>query len=71
MGRKYVGVATAGCYEVTVRAVEESMMKDKKVWRTPEIVTYGTVEGLTQQTNKDFGGVDGLTFQQQNVQWTS
>ena len=47
------------------------MMKAKKVWRTPEIMTYGTVAELTQQTNKNFGGADGLTFQQQSVHWTS
>jgi hypothetical protein len=37
----------------------------------PVVTVYGTLEEITQQTNKDFGGQDGFTFQQQPITWTS
>lgn len=43
----------------------------KKVWGTPQLTIYGAIEKITSATNKDWGGSDGLTFQQQPVQWTS
>lgn len=37
-------------------------MATKKVWQTPKVMTYGTVEELTQQ-DKKYGYTDGFTFQ--------
>jgi hypothetical protein len=40
-------------------------------YEAPALVDLGAFQELTLGTNKDFGGVDGITFQQQPVQWTS
>jgi hypothetical protein len=41
----------------------------KKVYRAPELTVHGSVEEITQSqcTNKEFGGSDGWTFQQQPI----
>ena len=43
----------------------------KRRYTTPQVTVHGTLEQLTKQTNKDLGGSDGFTFQQQPVIWTS
>lgn len=44
--------------------------REKKHYSTPMLKVYGTLEEITKQ-NKDWGGTDGITFQQQPVTWTS
>jgi hypothetical protein len=43
----------------------------KRLYTTPLLTMHGRLEDLTMQTNKDWGGSDGITFQQQPVHWTS
>jgi hypothetical protein len=43
----------------------------KKVYTPPQLTVHGTVAEITRQSNKDYGGQDGITFQQQPVDWTS
>jgi hypothetical protein len=43
----------------------------KTRYTTPQLTAHGRLEELTKQTNKNLGGADGLTFQQQPVHWTS
>ena len=40
-------------------------------YEAPNLTELGTLHELTLQTNKDLGGSDGLTFQQQPITWTS
>jgi len=48
------------------------MEKEKKVYTPPQLTVHGTVAEITMaSTNKDLGGSDGLTFQQQPVHFTS
>lgn len=44
-----------------------------KVWQTPRVSRYGAFAEATAQAacNKDFGGDDGFTFQNQPVVCTS
>jgi hypothetical protein len=42
----------------------------KRPYTTPQVTVHGTLEEITKQ-NKDLGGADGITFQQQPVFWTS
>lgn len=40
----------------------------KKVWESPVLIFYGSVESLTQNcSNKQFGSSDGFTFQGQPI----
>ena len=43
----------------------------KKVYSTPELTVHGSVEEITRATctNKNLGGSDGWTFQNQQIQW--
>jgi hypothetical protein len=43
----------------------------KKVYTPPQLTVHGTVAGITMATNKDLGGNDGITFQNQPIHWTS
>ena len=43
----------------------------KSIYTTPRLTMHGRLEDLTMQTNKNWGGADGLTFQQQPIHWTS
>jgi len=36
--------------------------QSKQAWTTPQLTTHGTVEEITAQQDKKFGGGDGLTF---------
>ena len=45
--------------------------RQKQTYTTPVLTMHGRLEDLTRQTNKDYGGSDGFTFQQQQVNWTS
>jgi hypothetical protein len=40
-------------------------------YEAPSVTELGTLHELTLGTNKDLGGSDGLTFQQQPITWTS
>jgi len=44
--------------------------RGKRLYTTPRVTVHGSLEEITKQ-NKDFGGQDGITFQQQPVVWTS
>jgi hypothetical protein len=55
--------------EATMQSTREN--PQKRPYITPQLSLHGRLEDLTKGTNKDLGGVDGLTFQQQPVQWTS
>lgn len=46
-------------------------VKEKKVYTPPQLTVHGTVEEITLGCNKDFGGSDGFTFQQQTISCTS
>jgi hypothetical protein len=39
----------------------------KRLYTTPQVTVHGTLEELTKQ-DKDLGGSDGFTFQQQPIQ---
>lgn len=43
--------------------------KEKKHYIQPMVREYGTLEEITKQ-NKELGGSDGITFQQQQVHWS-
>jgi hypothetical protein len=40
-------------------------------YSAPSIVELGTLHELTLGSNKDLGGADGITFQNQPITWTS
>jgi hypothetical protein len=40
-------------------------------YEAPALVEIGAFQELTLGSNKDLGGADGITFQNQPVQWTS
>jgi hypothetical protein len=42
--------------------------KDKKVYATPRLTVYGTIQEITTAQNKDLGGSDGFLFQSQPIQ---
>lgn len=44
--------------------------KEKKHYSQPMVREYGTLEEITKQTNKELGGSDGMTFQQQPIHWS-
>jgi len=39
----------------------------KKTWVAPKLVAYGSVEEITLGCNKDLGGSDGFTFENQTI----
>jgi hypothetical protein len=43
----------------------------KRAYTAPRLTQLGTLHELTLQSNKDFGGSDGFTFQGQPVTFTS
>jgi hypothetical protein len=43
----------------------------KKAWVAPKLVTYGNVEEITLGCNKELGGSDGFTFENQQIMCTS
>jgi hypothetical protein len=54
--------------ETMVPAVEK---KSVSKYEPPKLTELGTLHDLTLNCNKDFGGTDGFTFQQQPVVCTS
>ena len=48
----------------------EAPMKATAAYEAPALVDIGAFQELTLG-NKDLGGADGITFQNQPVQWTS
>ena len=39
-------------------------MKTKKQWLSPNLLTHGSIEAITEQLqDKDFGSSDGFSFQ--------
>ena len=40
-------------------------------YEPPRLSVLGSVHALTQGSNKEYSGADGITFQQQPVHWTS
>ena len=51
----------------------DNKLEEKKAWEAPTLIVYGSVESLTQTQpcNKNLGGSDGFTFQNQPIQCTS
>lgn len=43
----------------------------KKRYEKPSITPQGSVDKITLETNKDLGGSDGITFQNNPIHWTS
>jgi len=47
-------------------------LSEKKPYSTPKLTVHGAVEEITKQfCNKDLGGSDGFTFQNQPIQCVS
>ena len=46
-------------------------MDEKKVWETPELVVFGSIDKITENgpPPKSFGGGDGAVYMSQNVTW--
>lgn len=46
-------------------------MDTKKIWETPELTVFGTVENITTADipPKEFGPGDGAVYNDQNVTW--
>jgi hypothetical protein len=53
------------------REMKQASEAAKAPYEPPRVRVLGSVHELTQGTNKDLGGADGITFQQQSVHWTS
>jgi hypothetical protein len=41
---------------------------ERKIYTTPQLTVYGTIQELTKLQNKDLGGSDGFLFQNQPIQ---
>jgi hypothetical protein len=44
---------------------------ERRPYVAPSVTELGTLHELTLGNNKDYGGSDGLTFQQAPITWTS
>jgi hypothetical protein len=50
---------------------DEKISVERKAWVAPKLSVLGRVEEITQGCNKDLGGYDGYTFQNQAIHCTS
>ena len=49
---------------VTAKEVVMNLNQElKKEWAMPRLTVYGSIETITQCTDKDFGSTDGFTLQ--------
>jgi hypothetical protein len=63
LGRSNLTFTVEGDKIKPVMGSGEGGFRMKKTWVAPVLETYGTVADLTQQTYKDYGAGDGITYQ--------